>query len=397
MCPAALARYDQPVETRDADEMGRRDEQLVTVAAIATSVAVGIGLFLFQGSERGGIEAAHAIVAWVAFSLFLAALIGDVTNVATFRRARGQVVVVATLVVAGIALRLAVPAFEWSAVLFVISAAGAAYVLPSIAVAGVVVVQTVVVAAASTLAGVDPASIGLTTLVYLMFQAFATQVVGTAMREAAGRRALAATNAELSVATTLLSASSRDAERLRIARDLHDVVGHQLTALALELEIAGHLVTDGPARDHVERARTITKDLLADIRDVVTELREAPQGLEATLRPMLSALPGLAVELEVREERPIDETRAVVVVRFVQEVATNALRHAAASHLAVRIVSDDAGLWLEARDDGVGARSWQMGHGLTGMEERFAQLGGEVTFDPNPGGGFGVVARLPSA
>ncbi|WP_298458769.1 sensor histidine kinase [uncultured Cellulomonas sp.] len=235
----------------------------------------------------------------------------------------------------------------------------------------------------------------LSTLIYASFQGFAGLVVHSARRESDSRAALAAAHADLRAASTLLAASSRDAERLRISRDLHDVVGHQLTALALELEVAAHRV-DGDAAEHVVRARGIAKDLLADVRATVGDLRGRPQGLESALRDVVEDVPGLTVDLCVTQRVPVSQEDALVVVRCVQELVTNAVRHAGARRLVVRVVGDGHGVTIEARDDGHGVDRLVPGNGLTGMTERVQHRGGVIRFDPAPGRGFAVTARIPA-
>ncbi|HEU4521901.1 MAG TPA: histidine kinase dimerization/phosphoacceptor domain-containing protein, partial [Thermoanaerobaculia bacterium] len=111
------------------------------------------------------------------------------------------------------------------------------------------------------------------TLAYFGFQYFGIFVTRIAHQERAARQTLAETNTELRVATGLLEISSRTEERLRIARDLHDVLGHHLTALSLQLEVASHL-SSGAAREQIEKSRALTRTLLADVRDVVGKLRD---------------------------------------------------------------------------------------------------------------------------
>jgi signal transduction histidine kinase len=120
-------------------------------------------------------------------------------------------------------------------------------------------------------------------------------------------------------------------------------------------------------------------------------------GLEGALRDVVGGVPGLDVDLRVDERAPVDPADALVVVRCVQELVTNALRHAGARRLTVDVVSDDDGVTLEARDDGHGARRLALGNGLTGMSERVEHRGGVVTFDPGAGRGFGVTARIPAS
>ncbi|WP_447925216.1 sensor histidine kinase [Georgenia muralis] len=97
------------------------------------------------------------------------------------------------------------------------------------------------------------------------------------------------------------------------------------------------------------------------------------------------------------DRSPLDEERTIAVVRAVQEVVTNTVRHAAASRLEISVVSDVDGLVVRAHDDGAGARRIVPGNGLTGMRERVEELGGEVSFASAPGQGFTVTIRLPAA
>jgi signal transduction histidine kinase len=303
--------------------------------------------------------------------------------------------VVGVEVVSAIGVWFAGPEAGFSAVLFVVSAVSAAYDLPRSVTTAIIALQTLAVAVGTALSGQSTAGVVIWTLIYAAFQSFAGLVVLTGRREAEGRAALAAAHADLRAASTLLAASTRDAERLRISRDLHDVVGHQLTALALELEVASHRVA-GDGAEHVLRARGIAKDLLRDVRATVGDLREEVHGLEAALRDVVDAVPGLDVDLVVDERAPVDQADALVVVRCVQELTTNALRHAGAQRLTVRVVADDDGVVLEARDDGRGVQRLELGNGLTGMAERVEHRGGEIRFDPGAGRGFGVTARIPA-
>ena len=107
---------------------------------------------------------------------------------------------------------------------------------------------------------------------YLPFQLIADAAARLLAEETAARERLAAANAELEATRELLAQSTRIAERARIARDLHDLLGHHLTALSLNLEIASHL-TEGDARVRVETAQSVTKLLLGDVRGVVGALR----------------------------------------------------------------------------------------------------------------------------
>jgi signal transduction histidine kinase len=373
----------------------RREERLSAAAGLVATVAVGVGALFADPADTSGFRPSSAPLWWAAYGLYLAAFILDANLVrsrpqwASYRR------LLAAEFVAGATAWLASPELGWTAVLFVVTAASAAYVLTARGALAVVAAQSALVALGTAVDGQSATQVVLSTAVYGSFQGFAVMVVGSEQREVAARAELAAAHAELRAATVLLAASTRTAERLRISRDLHDVVGHQLTALALELEVASRH-SDGQTATHVRRARAIAKDLLRDVREAVGELRGGTGDLERTLRELVTDLPGLTVELTVDERAPLDEASALTIVRCVQEVLTNTLRHADADNLAISIVIDDAGVRLNTRDDGRGTAYLVPGNGLNGIRERIEQRGGEVALQTAAGRGFAVIARVPA-
>lgn len=205
-------------------------------------------------------------------------------------------------------------------------------------------------------------------------------------------------NSELRATRALLAESSRLSERMRIARELHDLVGHHLTALSLNLEVAGHLVVNEAAADHVARARSTAKRLLADVREVVSELRD-DEGIQLTdaLRDLTEGVPGLTVHLELPPRFAVsDSRRAQVLLRCTQEIITNAVRHARARHLWLRFEEGAGGmLVLKAHDDGCGAVKVKPGNGLRGMRERLAEVGGQLAIHTKQNQGFALEASLP--
>ncbi len=296
------------------------------------------------------------------------------------------------LFVAVVLTYLLAPDYALSAVPMVVFVATAAWVWPVWVTLGLIAIQTVVLVVAS-LVRADEAQFGIAVAVmYAVFQLFALLMVETSLRERRMREELAAANAELAQAHSRLAEASKDEERLRISRDLHDLVGHQLSALVVNLEVASHLA-DGPAGDPVGRSRAIAKDLLTDVRQVVGQLREPRASLRDALADMAVAVPTPEVALDVRGDlEQLSDQEAEVVLRWVQEVITNAMRHAEAEHLWVTVSCDAGELRLTARDDGRGAATVTMGHGLTGMRERVTGLGGELSWDGTDG--FRVEARL---
>jgi signal transduction histidine kinase len=224
--------------------------------------------------------------------------------------------------------------------------------------------------------------------------AFMTGIV--ALRQHAARDELRKVNSELRATQALLADNTRIAERVRIARELHDLVGHHLTALTLNLEVATHLV-EGKALEHVQQAHSLAKLLLADVREVVSEMRENDTvDLATALRTLAGGTPEPAVHLDLPAGLQLDDPhRAQVLLRCTQEIITNCVRHAEADNLWIRVLQDDKGITLSARDDGRGVVAVATGNGLTGMNERLRQLGGALTIDTSPGAGFALRAWLP--
>lgn len=236
----------------------------------------------------------------------------------------------------------------------------------------------------------------VTAFAWTMFQFFGFFAARTAHEEREAKRALAQANAELRVATRLLDLNSRTEERLRIARDLHDLIGHHLTALTLNLEVASH-VAEGPAREQIEKAKSLAKLLLNDVRDVVSRLRaDEPIDLGAALESLRQAVPSPAIHVEnAGATRVNDPAVAETALRAVQEIVTNAVRHSGARNLWLRLASDDGRLIIAARDDGAGTDRVEYGNGLRGMRERVQQNGGTLEIASMQGRGFEVTIALP--
>lgn len=226
--------------------------------------------------------------------------------------------------------------------------------------------------------------------------AFVTSLV--AKRQAEARDEQRRLNAELRATRALLAESSRLAERTRISRELHDLIGHHLTALSLNLEVASHLV-NGPAQEHVRQAQSVAKLLLADVREAVSQLREDDSiDLTEALAGLTESVPGLAIHLDLPPRLCVDDPkRAQVLLRCAQEIITNTVRHAGARNLWLRFERDGSGpLVIHARDDGRGAAHFVDGNGLTGMRERLAQYGGRIQIATARDRGFALDAWLPS-
>jgi DNA-binding CsgD family transcriptional regulator/two-component sensor histidine kinase len=203
---------------------------------------------------------------------------------------------------------------------------------------------------------------------YVGFELLAFFVADVLARDAAAR--------------TLVEENSRLAERLRIARELHDVVGHRLTALSINLEVASR-AAEASARESIASAHALARAALQEVRAVVAQLRD-PERLELSdsLRTLAAETPGPRIHLTVPDALCRNDAGcALTLLRCTQEILTNAVRHAEAENLWIEIVESDGCIRLRARDDGRGADNFRLGHGLRGMHERIERAGGKMEID----------------
>lgn len=233
----------------------------------------------------------------------------------------------------------------------------------------------------------------VTSFGYQLFAFFAAQLLRNEMQ---ARHDLARANSELRAAQHVLAETAASEERLRIARDLHDVVGHNLTSLTIQLDVAHRLANDD-ASAHIETARRISADLLEQVRQVVARFREHPLDFRRALHELAENTGDLKVHLSIPAgvQTP-DPARAEAIVRCVQEIVTNALRHSEARNLTVDLRQVDNDIVVTGYDDGKGG-DIREGRGLTGIRERFAAFGGVVTVGKNFERGLRVIANMPLA
>ena len=234
-------------------------------------------------------------------------------------------------------------------------------------------------------------------IVAIGFQVFAISAARLARSEARASDELARVNRELRAAQALMTENARMSERLRISRDLHDILGHSLTTLTIHLDVAGRLAS-GQAAEHVQCARDVAGALLTEVRTIVNRVRVDPVDLRATLLALTEGAVGLEVELSLPEDLwDLDPARADAIVRCVQEAITNTLRHAQAKRLVIELEQAlDGSIRIAIRDDGRGGRFVE-GGGLAGMRERFGSLGGELSIASGAGQGFSIRGAIPAA
>jgi signal transduction histidine kinase len=197
-------------------------------------------------------------------------------------------------------------------------------------------------------------------------------------------------------------------QRLSMARDLHDVIGHHISLIAVQAGVGLDLLDNDPdqARASLGAIREASKEALEELRSMLAPLRDGDHA-PLTPAPGLSRLPGLVDSTRSLGLAVVTEVSGAVVTlpaaldlaayRIVQESLTNVVRHAQACRATVRLRYAEDALSIEVRDNGRGTSvaAPVHGSGITGMRERAASLGGELHAGPMPGGGFLVEATLP--
>ncbi len=216
------------------------------------------------------------------------------------------------------------------------------------------------------------------------------------MRERQARLRIAAAHAELMATQLLLKDAVRSSERLRIARDLHDIIGHHLTALNLHLDLAVRQAGQ-PASAPLQTSRELARSLLAEVRLIVGAERQIDGvDLVAALRLLCAGIPAPRIALQLAPDLQI-ASPAVAHALFccVQEAISNAVRHAGAANMRIALGAQDGAIVLEVADDGAGLRGQPEGNGLRGMRERLEQLDGTLTLEQRSG--LHLTMRLPGA
>jgi signal transduction histidine kinase len=195
-------------------------------------------------------------------------------------------------------------------------------------------------------------------------------------------------------------------ERLRIARELHDVLAHDISLINVQAGVALHLIDERPeqAREALAAIKLASKDALGELRSVLDALRaegpapRAPTAGLARLDEVVAGAAAAGLRVDTAVEGVVEPLPAAVdlaAFRIVQEAVTNVIRHAGPATAAVRLRYGPGDLVVEVCDDGRGGVANGHGNGLAGMAERAAALGGTLDAGPRSGGGFRVYARLP--
>lgn len=237
--------------------------------------------------------------------------------------------------------------------------------------------------------------------------AFATNRANQARAESQRLLAeLQETHQQLQAYATQVETLAVAEERNRLAREMHDTIGHRLTVAAVQLEAAQKLIHKDAAKAEtlVATVREQVREALQELRQTVATLRhplEADLPLSQALRRLIrdfEEASGVAVNVLLPDDLPeLPPAHRLAVYRTVQEGLTNVQKHAQAAQVWLQLVQQNGVLLLRMSDDGVG---WpeerpSTGFGLRGMAERAAQLGGELHLEPRPGGGAQLRLQLP--
>jgi signal transduction histidine kinase len=231
-------------------------------------------------------------------------------------------------------------------------------------------------------------------------------LIGNSIRQAQGRAELVRAQA---------AAQTAMADRLRIARELHDIVAHSIGIIAIQAGSGRSVFDTSPAeaRDALAAIEATSRETLSGLRRMMTGLRRAEPGSgQAPLGPApgladierlaaMTLYAGVQVDVEwLGSREPLPAGIDLPAFRIIQEAVTNVVRHAGTDRCLVWIDQHDGYLSIEVTDSGRGAQASKIsaagtGYGITGMRERAALLAGDFSAGPRPGGGFRVAARLP--
>ena len=369
----------------------------LSVAAYITWAAVGYAVWHDAGAWIGlaGIPARAIAAALLLIFLVSNLLLNQFTNAISALHRRGMVAVVLTVQVAATFCLLCMGPQSTSPVLLIIIAAEfmlsleprAAWILLVCLNAAFYAVLVVVWKADNPFYVLS---------LYGGFQAFAALTAGSMKKAQNVAEHLRLTNAELLATRALLAESARDGERLRVSRELHDVAGHKLTALSLNLELLRKESRSPPPRE-LNLAFELSQEILSDIRAVVSNLRHHDGiDLQEALTRLIAMFPTPVVSLRLQKGLRVSGTeRAEALLRCAQEALPNAARHADAAHAYVTLTEDAHHVMLNIEDDGRFAGSLNFGNGLTGLKERIESIHGSIFIDRGSYGGCRMVARIP--
>lgn len=221
-------------------------------------------------------------------------------------------------------------------------------------------------------------------ILYGAFHLFSVSLAAANHGEEQAKEALQNKNAQLQATQHLLSELSRQSERTRIARDLHDLVGHHLTALTIKLQVAGLACSENnKAKTQIDECHQIAKLLLNDVRDAVDTLRHHQDiDFRQSLALFINQVPRLTIHLSDDNDWQLQDSALAQTMLFcIQEAITNSLKHGKSNHFWLKITPQQQQLTIAMHDDGKVDPNFKPGNGLTGIKERTQLYQGDAKFE----------------
>jgi signal transduction histidine kinase len=233
----------------------------------------------------------------------------------------------------------------------------------------------------------------ISAILFWAFNLFSIVTMGTRLRETKALEREQAINRELRATQMLLQEASKQNERTRIARDIHDLIGHHLTALSINLQVAARKADD-ELKPTLEKSQSITKLLLSDVREAVSDLRDsAVLDIENALQSLSYHSADKRVEVVCQKKLGIQSIDiADAVLRISQEAVTNFLKHSNGDCQSISLSCQGDKLCLFIEDNG-STQHFKGGNGLTGMQERANEIGADLSVQTK-GRGFSIQLTL---
>lgn len=363
------------------------------VAAIITIAMVALAnMWAMNSSSRFGAD--NIFFTLIIFALFTLAFL-LVTRDKPYRR---DTAIRVTLLVVEYALVLAVfvvSPFNFNAILLVIWSGQLPYFMPYRRTLWLSPLWSAVPWIVFAMVWEQTSGLWLTATLFWTFNLFSLMMMESRKQAELAREQAEQANRELRALQDLMQQASRKDERTRIARDIHDLVGHHLTALSLHLQVASRTVP-ADQRPPIDQCLSIAKLLLSDVREAVSDMREyGSLNLIQALKALVEPLQGkIAVNIDCEGDlSELSLLQATTLLRCVQESLTNSLRHGKATQLNIRIRRDGGQLVTDIQDNG-SAGDFKAGNGLTGIRERLTELNGSALFNATSNG-FHTVLTIP--
>ncbi|MFC3700541.1 sensor histidine kinase [Reinekea marina] len=232
------------------------------------------------------------------------------------------------------------------------------------------------------------------TMLAAAFHLFAFRMTQRVIQEQEARDEIATLNRELIATQALLEESSKHSERMRISRDLHDGLGHHLTALILKLQYLTY-TTEGDTKNDITEAYDLARELLQDVRSTVHQMREqSTVSFNDALDALIAQVPDIDIKLNLDEDIKITDVAVTeALFRSIQEAITNTLKHSKATEISISLSKVDQNLRLIIKDNGKAKHTIIEGNGLLGMQERVQNVQGQVQLDSTDG--FSITINIP--